>query len=254
MTSWHGNTVNLIGTLWGNPVVTGGFPSRRTSNVKLWCFLSCEPEKLFNHDSSRWWFERPSCSSEVTVMNIVTHCNRLTSCCHYPRQYWPRSPGSGSTLLRVMTCYHQAIIWTSVDLSSKVFFGTLLRPLLKLLPHPSGGQWVNSSSCEQNGHHFTDDIFKCIFLNENVWISLKISLKFVPKVRINNITALAQIMAWCWPDTSHHLNQWWLVCWRIYASLGLNELKASLKGSTTMRWRWITTGFKYLLPSSGKLP
>ena len=25
--------------------------------------------------------------------------------------------------------------------------------------------------------------------------------------------------------TSHYLNQWWLVYWRIYASLGLNELK-----------------------------
>ena len=32
-----------------------------------------------------------------------------------------------------------------------------------------------------------DDVFKCIFLNENVWISLKISLKFAPKVRINNM-------------------------------------------------------------------
>ena len=28
---------------------------------------------------------------------------------------------------------------------------------------------------------------KCIFVNENARISLKISLKFVPKVRINNI-------------------------------------------------------------------
>ena len=27
-----------------------------------------------------------------------------------------------------------------------------------------------------------DDIFRCIFLNENVWIMLKISLKFVPRV------------------------------------------------------------------------
>ena len=41
-----------------------------------------------------------------------------------------------------------------------------------------------------------DDIFKCIFLNEYVWILLNISLKFVPKVRINNIPALDQIMAW----------------------------------------------------------
>ena len=48
----------------------------------------------------------------------------------------------------------------------------------------------------QDGRHFADDILKCIFLNENARIWLKISLKFVPKVRINNITALVQIMAW----------------------------------------------------------
>ena len=48
----------------------------------------------------------------------------------------------------------------------------------------------------QNFRHFADDILKCIFLNENVWISHKISLKFVPKVRMNNIPALAQILAW----------------------------------------------------------
>ena len=48
----------------------------------------------------------------------------------------------------------------------------------------------------QNGCLFADDTFKCIFLNENVKISIKISLKFVPKVPINNIPALCQIMAW----------------------------------------------------------
>ena len=48
----------------------------------------------------------------------------------------------------------------------------------------------------ENGRHFADDMFKCIFLNENVWIPIKISLKFVPKGPINNIPALVQIMAW----------------------------------------------------------
>ena len=38
--------------------------------------------------------------------------------------------------------------------------------------------------------------FKCILLNEIVLISIKISLKFVPKGQINNIPALVQIMAW----------------------------------------------------------
>ena len=48
----------------------------------------------------------------------------------------------------------------------------------------------------QNGRHFADDIFKCIFLNENIWIPIKISLKFVPQGPINNIPPLVQIMAW----------------------------------------------------------
>ena len=57
----------------------------------------------------------------------------------------------------------------------------------------------NSLRPRQNGRHFADDIFKCSFLNENVWISIEISLKFVPKGPINNILALVQIMAWCRP-------------------------------------------------------
>ena len=43
------------------------------------------------------------------------------------------------------------------------------------------------------------------------------SLKFGHKTRINNIPALVQIMAWRRPATSHYLNQWWSVYWRIYA-------------------------------------
>ena len=58
---------------------------------------------------------------------------------------------------------------------------------------------INTLRPRQNGRHFADDIFKCIFFNENVWISLKISLKFVLKGPINNIPALVQIMAWRHP-------------------------------------------------------
>ena len=55
---------------------------------------------------------------------------------------------------------------------------------------------LNTLRPRQDGRHFTDDIFKSIFLNENVWFLNKISLKFVPKSLINNIPALVQIMAW----------------------------------------------------------
>ena len=55
---------------------------------------------------------------------------------------------------------------------------------------------INTLRPRQNGRHFADDMFKCIFLNENLWILIIISLKFVPKGSINNIPALVQIMAW----------------------------------------------------------
>ena len=55
---------------------------------------------------------------------------------------------------------------------------------------------VNSLRPRQNGRHFADDTFKRIFLNENIRISIEISLKFVPSGPINNIPALVQIMAW----------------------------------------------------------
>ena len=58
---------------------------------------------------------------------------------------------------------------------------------------------LNTFRPRQNGRHFADDMFKCIFFNENVWIPIEISLKFVPKGPINNIPALVQIMAWRHP-------------------------------------------------------
>ena len=58
---------------------------------------------------------------------------------------------------------------------------------------------ATQSQCTQDkmADMFADDIFECFFLNENIWISIKISPNFVPKVPINKIPALVQIMAWC---------------------------------------------------------
>ena len=74
-------------------------------------------------------------------------------------------------------CSYFLLYWFDVISSVKNVYAYTLRP-------------------RQNWRHFADDIFKCIFLNENVLISLKISLNFVPEVRINNIPALVKIMAW----------------------------------------------------------
>ena len=70
----------------------------------------------------------------------------------------------------------------------------------------------NTLRPKQNCRHFADAIFPF----------LKISLKFLPKVWIDNIPALVQIIVW--PVTSNYLNQWWLIYLPIYRSFGLNQL------------------------------
>ena len=55
---------------------------------------------------------------------------------------------------------------------------------------------VNTLKPRQYCRRFTNDIFKCIILTENAWISLDIELKFVHDIRVHNIAILVQIVAW----------------------------------------------------------
>ena len=80
--------------------------------------------------------------------------------------------------------------------------------------------WLNTFRPKQNDRHFPNNILKWIFLNESLWISIKISLTFVPISPIY-IPALVQIMVWCRPGNkplsepmmvsllTHH----WPQCW-----------------------------------------
>ena len=88
--------------------------------------------------------------------------------------------------------------------------GSVRYKLNSLLAWPQAIRWencgfrlknyiINSSMLRRNIRHFADDIFKFIFVKENVWIPIKILLKFVPMGPINNIPALVQIMTWCRP-------------------------------------------------------
>ena len=79
-------------------------------------------------------------------------------------------------------CNHIMRLWTYQQDSSS---GECVWPML-----------YNTLRPRQNGRHFADDIFNCIFLNENVSIAIKFSLKFVPNCPIDNIPALVQIIAW----------------------------------------------------------
>ena len=80
------------------------------------------------------------------------------------------------------------------------WFETLSRPLWRhrnvWWPFSrSYRETVKSLGPRQNGRYFPADVSKSIFLIDNVWISIKISLKFVPNDPIYKIPALVQIMA-----------------------------------------------------------
>ena len=49
---------------------------------------------------------------------------------------------------------------------------------------------VNLSPPGQNGHHFADNIFRCIFRNDKFCFLTKISLKFVRKGPNDNIPVM----------------------------------------------------------------
>ena len=91
--------------------------------------------------------------------------------------------------------------------------------------------FINTIRPRQNCLHFADDIFTYIFFNENVWNSIKTSLKFVPKFKINNIPELVQIMARHQPGHKSLSEPMMvnLLMHMIYASLGLNALLRTVR-------------------------
>ena len=106
------------------------------------------------------------------------------------------SPGSGMVFIRassdiVKITIVNVMIWRHPGCDINLAF------------HLSGSNagitsliFLNTLRSRQNDHHFPDDIFKCIFLNENEWILIKISLECVLKGQISKIPPLVQIMAW----------------------------------------------------------
>ena len=89
--------------------------------------------------------------------------------------------------------------------------------------HATTSKLFNISRPRQDGRYFPDNIFKCIFLNENEWILIKISLKFVPEgpISCSNIPALVEKMAWC-RSGDNPSSEPMVVSLLTYASLGLN--------------------------------
>ena len=123
-----------------------------------------------------------TCTTSKSLFCLPKFCYPSILCC--PKNIVQRGHNDLELPCLVMLVYQ-------FDSASMYPFNTPTTPIATLTETS-----FNSLRPRQNGRHFPDDIFKCIFFNENVWNSLKISWKFVPNNWINYIPALVQIMAW----------------------------------------------------------
>ena len=82
--------------------------------------------------------------------------------------------------------------------------------------------WFNTLRDRQYGRHFAGDILQCIFVNENIWISIDIHYSLF---RVELTLFQHWFRYWLGADqaTSYYLNQWCWANWRMNASLGFNE-------------------------------
>ena len=168
--------------LCGNSPVTGEFPAQMTSNaenISIWWRHHAHPhERTMGCLSWVIWSNITAKYRECTVLRIsqrkryrqkTLHCSM---CC----------------ILKVLSRWYHRVIWQDCRRCT------------------GPNRRLNSLRPRQNGRLFADDTFKRIFLNENIRISTKNSLKFVPKGLINNIPALVPIMAWRRPgDTDAYM-------------------------------------------------
>ena len=90
------------------------------------------------------------------------------------------SPWHKHFLKKILTTYIP-ISHSSAWIKCEVYFYNAV-----IYFHTSHGQSFNSYPPWQNGRHFTDSIFRCIFVNDKFCIFIKISLKFVPKGPVDN--------------------------------------------------------------------
>ena len=113
-----------------------------------------------------------------------------------------------------------------------------------LKTNTSSSKWFlfNPLWPRQNGCHFTDAIFS--------WMKMFIlRLKFHWSLFLRVLLTILQRWFRYWrgtiQETSHYLNQWWLVNQHIYGSLGLNEL--TYWGLNEIGWHFADKSYMHFI-------
>ena len=173
------SNLGVTGLCEGNPPVTGGFPSQRASNaenVSIW----------WRHNENGLWDLMAAEISRYKFKGKLLNC---TQECELPTA-------------EVRTT-NFCIITEVLPLLSSIFMFRF-----KLSSWFIVTLYLKNWGRDKMAAIFADNIFICIFLNENFWISNRISLKNVPQVLIDNTPSLVQTRHSEKDNTRQPLDQW----------------------------------------------
>ena len=139
------------------------FPSEK-SNIHVNITLALFPQlwsSVYTSKSRQWTFGKVGEAKMLKMQGFIhiTVCDLIDTI---------------STLIKLFTYIH-----ISINISHTMFHKACMTCLKQSSSEP-----INSSLPGQNGRLFTDDIFKCIYLNEKVRISIEIPMKFVSEVQL----------------------------------------------------------------------
>ena len=131
--------------VWGSKLI----PAILTRGRAMWYFFnSSSPSAAYVH----WW--TGSALVQVMVVTCSVPSHYLNQCCFIVNGTLGNN-------------FSWKLNWNSNTFIQENATETVVHEMAAIL---SRGRWVQSSSPGQNGCHFTDDIFKCIFVNENFFI------------------------------------------------------------------------------------
>ena len=114
---------------------------------------------------------------------------KKTSNLHITGPLWKKSPQNGTVMRKV------DVLWHHICEVNACHFCFCHYCVCSWVCPVSYTTCVDTLGPKPSGRHCAEDNFKRIFLNENVRISIKIWLKFIPKAPADNIPALILIMA-----------------------------------------------------------
>ena len=179
---FHHNNQNiaspeLLALYEGNPPVTGGFPSQRASNTesisKSWTphTVSHSPTSSPSISTVPSWQPAQRINTDLSTPRFVIHVipdwfafwNEGFLFCwpHFSHLFPIIHYASRISIMIILTCW-SGLVPTCCQKVHKIFLTIKLQSIVN--PSPPG----------QNGHHFTDNVFKCIFIYEKFCISIQI--------------------------------------------------------------------------------